>query len=140
MSNPSHSGFQPLVCKKCGQGGLYHPSVQDNTEPWERIDKFGQVQAFEPVFCVPHWYICPSNDRGKDNRKKRLEKMTQDQQAQVLEKERELMEQKKALPYGQKVLPSEKLTDIDRAITEKVHVIELLLDEIKKLLAQKAAE
>jgi hypothetical protein len=139
MSN-QQTGFQPLVCKKCGQGGLYHPSVNDNIEPWERIDKFGNVQAFEPEFNVPHWYICSVNPQGKEHRQKRLEKMTQDQQELVLQKERERLEKKSPLPYGQKVLPSEKLTDIDRSITEKVHVIELLLDEIKKLLAQKAAD
>lgn len=132
------SGFQPLTCKKCGYGGFYHPSEEEDTSPWHRIDKFGNVNSFEKPFLVPHWYVCPATPQGIEHRQKMLEQLRSDQQEYVMMKDRERIEKKVALPHGQKLLPSEKLTDHDRSIAEKIHVIELLIDEIKDILAQKS--
>lgn len=132
------SGFQPLTCKKCGGGGFYHPSEEEDTGSWNRIDKFGNVNSFEKPFEVPHWYVCPATPQGTEHRQKMQEQLTRDQQEYVMQKDKERIDRKVPLPQGQKLLPSEKLTDLDRSIAEKLHVIELLIKEIKDILSQKS--
>lgn len=136
MSN--EKGKQPLVCKKCGKGGFYYPVEGADIGAWQRLDKFGNVQAFESPFDVPHWYICPIDERGKDHRKKMEEEFTNYQKQELLQREEANNAKKRPLPEGQLRLPAEKLTDIDRSIAEKINVIELILEDIKRLLAQKA--
>ena len=132
--------FQPSTCKKCGMEGLFYlPIEEEQRNNWDRIDQWGRVVAFESPFDIPHWYICPEDARGSEHRKKLQEKMTKDQQEFIMQKEHDRINAKKPLAPGQRLLPSDKLTDIDRSIAEKVHVIELLIDEIKALLNQKAA-
>ena len=143
MTN-EHDGekFQSLVCKKCDNSNLYH---LDKSQPvlnnWHRVSlKFGHVEAFEKGYDVPHWYICPLNPMGKDHREKIEREMGTQRQAFLNQQEEIRLRDKPTLQYGQKMLPSERLSEIDRAVAEKVHVIEALVDDIKILLSHKAAE
>lgn len=128
--------FQPLVCKKCGEDNLYHP--KEDVGNWPRIDKFGNVQAFEQGFDVPHWYICPSSEQSNDHRARMVEEMSQYQRREFLKREDRKIQNTPIHPPGQQKLPSEKLTPLDRDIAAKLVVMEMCLEDIKRLLAQKA--
>lgn len=133
-------GHQALTCKKCGRGGFYHPREGEDIGTWHRVDKFGNVQAFERPFDAPHWYICPATVQGSEHREKMEEEMGDFQRREFQKREELHLTKKPTLAYGQKMLASEKLTELDRAIAEKVHIMELVLQEIKDLLARKAAD
>lgn len=62
--------YQPSTCKKCGDSGFYYPNPWDNTGKFDKIDHYEKVIAFDPKYNVPHWYVCPSNPKGLENRRK----------------------------------------------------------------------
>lgn len=135
MTTMTAEKFQPLVCKKCGESNLYHPT--EDVGNWPRV-KFDQVQAFETDFDVPHWYICPVNPQGKHHRDKLMSQMGELQKKRIHEKDMVRIERTPVTPPGQTKLPSEKLTPLDRDIAAKLVVMEMCLEDIKRLLAQKA--
>jgi len=136
MSNAS--GFQSLQCKKCGRGDFYHPKEGEDIGTWHRVDKFGNVQAFEHGFDAPHWYICPANPVGMDHRKKMEGEMTEFVKREYQKREDAATLKVTPHPPEQVRLPSEYLTPLDREISAKLNVMELILDDIKRLMAQKA--
>lgn len=135
--------FQPLVCKKCGESNLYHPKEDEDTGNWPRInDRFDPptVQAFERGFNIPHWYICDANPQGHEHRKKLMDQMSDFERRQTLKREEIAIRNTPTHPHSQQHLPSERLTPLDREISAKLNVMELILEDIKRLMQQKAAD
>ncbi len=129
---------QSLSCKKCGRGDFYHPAEGEDIGQWHRVDKFGNVQAFERGFDAPHWYICPADPQGQEHRKKYEGQMTEFVKREYQKREDTAVQKVTSHPPDQTRLPSEHLTPLDREISAKLNVMELILDDIKRLMAQKA--
>ena len=132
--------MQPLQCKKCGRGDFYHPTQDEDTGNWPKVDRFGNIQAFERGFCVPHWYICPVNPQGNEHRTKMEAEMGDFVKREYQKREEIAIRNTPTQPHSQQHLPSEKLTPLDREISAKLNVMELILEDIKRLMQQKAAD
>jgi hypothetical protein len=132
--------MQPLTCKKCGRGGFYHLQPGETRGKWGYLDNYDNVQAFEPPFDVPHWSICPATTKGHEKRQALESEMTEFVKREYQKREDRAVEKVVSHPPEQTRLPSERLTSIDREIAAKISVMELILDDIKRLIGQKAAD
>lgn len=109
MSNYNQQDKQPLFCKKCGGSGFYYPAAEENTGNWDKFDKWNRLQAFDPKFGVPHWWVCPSHPKGLEHRRK--------------------IEDDRLIGSGQSTI--EKSLDLDNAYKHSSNVS--VMDEIVKL-------
>lgn len=103
--------YQPDSCKKCGDSGFYYPNPYDETK-FDKLDKFGNIVAFDPKYNTPHWYVCPSNPKGLENRRK--------------------IEDSRKIGSGQSTI--EKSLDLEKAYEDSSKVS--VMDEIVKLNAR----
>lgn len=130
-----------MTCKKCGRGGFIYPRDDEDTGNWPKIgERYGEVVAFETPYMVPHWFICDANPLGKGHRESLDAALTRTKQIELARKEKMQLYEYKPVPPGQKTMPFEKMSELDRKIAEKVAVMNLVLDDIKDLLAKKAAD
>lgn len=122
---------KPDNCKKCGASGFYYPQSEgDEENGWPKVDKWGNIEAFDPKYRVPHWYVCQANSRSKENIDK-LNKQRSITTSTAIPKTEDSNTVK--VNYFKNVVFS---PDIVAQIIIKMQVIELSITEIKQLLAQ----
>lgn len=133
-------GYKPLTCKKCNRGDFYHIQPGEHRGKWAWLDNYNMVEAYESPFDVPHWTICPATPRGNEQRSKMEAEMQGFLKREYQKKEDMIVRDMPSHPPGQTHLPSEKLTPLDREIAAKLVVLEMCVDDIKRLIAKKAAD
>ena len=58
----------PDHCRKCGEMGFYYPVSDEETKPFKRINEHTkEIEAFNPRFKTPHWYVCSQTPKGLAN-------------------------------------------------------------------------
>ena len=119
--------YQPDSCKKCGDSGFYYPNPYDETK-FDKLDKFGNIVAFDPKYNVPHWYVCPSNPKGLENRRKIEDSRKVGSGQSTIEKSIEVFsEGPKWDPNKLGPLTEERLQNLEATMAELYRMLKILV-------------
>lgn len=139
----------PDYCNRCGEMGFYYPSSTESTSPWKKINK-DRIVAFDPRYRVPHWYVCSATPHGTEQARRlgfykdNATHLPPPLSAGYVKPAPEVKEitTETAIPKTDNVIRINYFDDVKfppdvvAQLIVKIQVMEMTINEIKKLLTK----